>query len=124
MVRTFGILAVALAVLGGSAQAASTVYGQYGVSIASCTVNNNNGYTNGVNVVYINTHPSPATEVDFYVAYRGHHAILPDRGTFSKGAVINHNLRTALVGNVWKGPNPNQCYVYRTYLANGRYFGP
>lgn len=123
MLRTIGIFAVALAVLGGSAAQAQT-YSQYGVSLVSCTVNNNNGYTNGVNVVYVNTHPSPATEVDIYVGYRGHHAILPDRGTFSKGAVINHNLRTALVGNIWKGPNPNQCYVYRAYLANGRSFGP
>ncbi|HZZ00420.1 MAG TPA: hypothetical protein VFE36_12695 [Candidatus Baltobacteraceae bacterium] len=94
------------------------------MTLTSCTVNNNNGSTNGVNVVYYNTRQSPATEVDFFVAYHGHHAIMPDRGTFSKGAVINHDLRTALVGNVWKGPNPNQCYVYRTYLANGKSFGP
>ena len=122
MLRTLGIFAVALAVLGGSAQAQT--YSQYGVNLTSCTVNDNNGSTNGVNVVYYNTHPSPATEVDFFVAYRGHHAILVDRGTFTKGAQINHNLRNALVGYVFKGPNPNQCYVYRTFLANGRSFGP
>jgi hypothetical protein len=122
MHRILAILVVSLAVLGGSAQA--QMLSQYGINVTSCTVNENNGYTNGVNVVYYNTHPSPATEVDFWVGYRGHHAILIDRGTFSKGAVINHNLRNAMVGWVWKGPNTNKCYVYRTYLANGRYFGP
>ena len=123
MLRTIGIFAIALAVLGAGTARADT-YGQFGVSVTSCTVNNNNGYTNGVNVVYYNTHPSPATEVDFFVGYRGHHYIVVDRGWFTKGAVIDHNLRNALVGNVWKGPNPNQCYVYRAFLNNGRSFGP
>lgn len=122
MFRTVGIFAISLAVLGGAAQAQS-VYGQYGVNITSCTVNNNNGLTNGVNIVYHNTHPSPATEVDFYVGYHDHHFIMTDRGTFTKGAEINHNLRNDLIGYPWKGPEPHQCYVYRVLLANGRTFG-
>jgi hypothetical protein len=122
MLRTIGIFAIFLAVLGGSAGA--QMVSDYGVNLTSCTVNDNNGATNGINVVYYNTHPSPATEVDFYVGYRGHHAIMVDHGRFTKGAVINHNLRNDLVGYVWKGSTPNKCYVYRAYLANGRSFGP
>ena len=123
MIRTVGIFALALAVLGGAAARAQTL-SQYGVNINSCVVNENNGYTNGINVVYYNTRPSPATEVDFFVGYRGHHYIMVDRGTFSKGALINHNLRNELVGYVWKGSGPNKCYVYRVTLANGKSFGP
>ena len=95
----------------------------FGVNIQSCVVNNNGGgATNGINVVYYNTHPSPATEVDFLVRYHHHRYILIDRGTFTQGAQINHNLRNALVGMPWWGPTPGLCTVQRLYLANGRVF--
>jgi hypothetical protein len=93
----------------------------FGVSIQSCVVNSNGGnQTNGINVVYYNTHPSPATEVDFLVRYHGHRFVLIDRGTFSQGAQINHNISNALVGYPWYGPHANLCTVQRVFLANGR----
>jgi hypothetical protein len=92
-----------------------------GVTIQSCVVNANGaGQTNGINVVYYNTHPSPATEVDFLVRYHGHEFVLIDRGTFSQGAQINHNLTNALVGYPWHGPNPRMCTAQRVVLANGK----
>jgi hypothetical protein len=54
------------------------------------------------------------------VRYRGQHAILIDRGNFTQGAQINHNITNALVGLSWQGPNPNLCTVKRVYLANGK----
>lgn len=93
----------------------------FGVSIQSCIVNSNGGgLTNGINVVYYNTHPSAATEVDFIVGYHGRTYVLVDRGTFSQGAQINHNLNNALVGRSWQGPHANLCTVQRVILANGR----
>ena len=83
-------------------------------------VNSNGSVTNGVNVVYSNTHPSPATEVDFLVGYHGHKYVLIDRGSFSQGAQINHNLANALVGEPWQGPRPKLCTAQRVMLANGR----
>ncbi len=92
-----------------------------GVTIQSCVVNSNgSAQTNGINVVYYNTHPSPATEVDFLVRYHKHQFVLIDRGTFSQGAQINHNLTNALVGYPWYGPNPGMCTVQRVILANGK----
>jgi hypothetical protein len=91
-----------------------------GVSIQSCVVNSNGSVTNGINVVYSNTHSSPATEVDFLVGYHGHKYVLIDRGTFNQGAQINHNLNNALVGQAWQGPRPKRCTVQRVILANGQ----
>ncbi len=94
---------------------------RFGVTIISCVVNSNgSNLTNGINVVYYNTHDSPATEVDFQVNYGGHRFILIDKGTFTRGSQINHNLANALTGQPWYGPRPKLCRVERVYLANGR----
>ena len=114
----------ALAVLTPAA-AQARIVPALGVSIESCVVNQNgSGATNGINVVYYNTHPSPAEQVNFLVGYRGHRYVLIDRGTFSQGARINHNLTNALVGEAWEGSNPNLCTVQRVFLANGRVLTP
>jgi hypothetical protein len=123
MKRSALVFFAALVLLTANAQA--NITSKFGISIQSCVVNQgSNGATNGINVVYASTHPSPATEVDFLVGYRGHHYILVDRGTFSEGAQINHNLTNALVGYAWSGSTPNRCTVNRVSLANGNTFGP
>jgi hypothetical protein len=105
------------------ATAQAAIVSALGISVQSCIVNSNGGgLTNGISVVYYNTHPSPATEVDFLVGYRGRKNVLVDRGTFSQGAQINHNLTNALVGRPWQGPHANLCTVQRVYLANGKVF--
>jgi hypothetical protein len=115
------LIALAIFVLPASTQA--RIVSRFGVTIISCVVNSNGGgSTNGINVVYYNTHDSPATEVDFSVNYLGKHYILIDKGSFSRGAQINHNLTNALTGQSWDGPKPKMCRVERVYLANGRSF--
>lgn len=116
------IFLVGLAALccGLPATAQARIVSALGVSIQSCVVNSNGSVTNGINVVYYNTHASPATEVDFLVGYHGHKYVLIDRGSFSKGAQINHNLNNALVGVPWQGARPKHCTVQRVILANGR----
>lgn len=118
MKRTLLILA-ALCVVAAPAAAAKNG-SRFGVTIVSCVVNSNGGnQTNGINVVYYNTHDSPATEVDFLVHYYGHRYILIDRGSFARGAQINHNLTNSLTGQPWQGPTPTRCAVERVYLQNG-----
>lgn len=122
MLRTFVVLAAVVALLGGVAQA--NIVSNYGISVQSCVVNQGgNGATNGINVVYTNTHASPAYEVDFIIGYRGHRYVLRDTGTFTQGAVINHNLTNALVGYQWSGPTPNRCTVKKVMLGNGNTLG-
>lgn len=119
MNRSLSILIVLIAALAQPGQA--KVVSQLGIAIQSCVVNSNGyGQTNGVNVVYSNTHSSPATEVDFLVGYHGHRAVLTDRGWFTQNAQINHNLTNALVGFTWNGPKPNRCTVERVVLNNGK----
>jgi hypothetical protein len=121
--RCFLVLFVAFALVTAAAQA--NITSRFGVAVQSCVVNQGgNGATNGINVVYTNNHASPATQVNFLIAYRGHRYILVDHGTFSQGAQINHNLTNDLVGYAWSGPTPNRCTVQRVYLANGAQFGP
>jgi hypothetical protein len=113
------------AVLALTATAGANITSKFGISIQSCVVNQgSNGATNGINVVYVNNHASPATQVNFLIGYRGHHYTLVDHGNFSQGAQINHNLTNDLVGYAWSGPAPNRCTVQRVYLANGKQFGP
>jgi hypothetical protein len=121
MKRALLLLAALVALAPAAVQA--KLVSRYGVTIVSCVVNSNgSNLTNGINVVYYSTHDSPATEVDFLVRYGGHKFILIDRGTFSRGAQINHNLTNALTGQPWYGPTPKSCAVQRVYLANGRTF--
>ncbi|MBV9232535.1 MAG: hypothetical protein JO030_00720 [Candidatus Eremiobacteraeota bacterium] len=110
------LLAAALA----PASAQARLVSRFGVNIVSCVVNSNGAnLTNGINVVYYNTHDSPATEVDFLVNYKGSRYLLIDKGTFTRGSQINHNLGNALTGQPWYGPAPKLCRVERVYLANG-----
>lgn len=122
MQRVLGALALFAILLAPLSTQARNV-SRFGVTIISCVVNSNGGgMTNGINVVYYNTHDSPATQVDFLVQYRGHRYILIDKGTFTRAAQINHNLTNALTGQPWDGPKPKLCLVERVYLANGRTF--
>jgi hypothetical protein len=117
------LVLVVLATFALPTTAQARIVSRYGVTIISCVVNSNgSGQTNGINVVYYNTHDSPATEVDFLVNYLGHRYILIDKGTFSRGAQISHNLTNALTGQPWNGPAPKLCRVERAYLADGRSF--
>jgi hypothetical protein len=120
MHRTLVIGLAALALM-MPATAQAKIVPAFGMTIQSCVVNSNGGsQTNGINVVYYNTHPSAATEVDFLVRYHGHRYVLIDRGTFSQGSQINHNLTNSLVGYTWQGPHVGLCTVQRVMLANGR----
>ena len=122
MARALRVL-VALAILIAPLTAQARIVSRFGVTIISCVVNSNGGnLTNGINVVYYNTHDSPATEVEFLVNYHGRRFILIDRGTFSRGAQINHNLANSLTGQPWDSPRPKLCQVERVYLMNGRAF--
>jgi hypothetical protein len=121
MKRTLLALAALCAV--AAPASAQKLGSEFGVNIVSCVVNSNGGnQTNGINIVYYNTHDSPATEVDFLVNYMRHKYILIDKGTFTRGSQINHNLNNALVGQAWNGPTPKRCAVERVYLANGKVF--
>ena len=118
----FTILAVFVLLAPAAAQA--KIVSRLGIAIQSCVVNESNGVTNGINVVYYNTHPSAATEVDFYVGYHNHKAVLLDRGTFTAGSAINHNLTDGIVGVAWQGPQPHICTVQRVVLSNGKVLTP
>jgi hypothetical protein len=119
--RRLFLLGLTLAALLPPCVVSAKVESNLGITIGSCVVNSNGGnQTNGINVVYYNTHASPATEVDFKVKYRKHTYLLVDRGSFAQNAQINHNLTDALVGEVWEGPQAKLCTVTRVFLANGK----
>jgi len=116
------ILAVALlfAVLVPTAAPAKKNGSKFGVTIVSCVVNSKeNNQTNGTNIVYYNSNDSAATEVDFLVNYGGHKYVMIDKGHFTRGAQINHNLTNALTGQPFDGPTPKRCAVQRVYLEDG-----
>lgn len=121
MIKTLASLGVVLVLVTAAAQA--NVKSALGIKIESCVVNQNNGTTNGINVVYANSNASPATEVDFLVNYNKQKYILTDTGSFAEGAQINHNLTNALVGMPWSGPTPKRCTVKRVTLTNGKVLG-
>ena len=99
--------------------AQAKIVSAFGINIVSCVVNSNGNLTNGINVVYANTHDSPATQVEFLVRYDKRKFILINKGTFTRGAQINANLNNALTGQPWDGSRPQLCTVARVYLADG-----
>ena len=111
-------IAVLLLPCGASAKTVSA----FGIKVQSCAVveNANHTQTTGVNVVYFNTHETPATEVDFFVSYHGTNYTLIDRGTFTHNAQINHTLTNALAGVVWQGETPDLCTPSRVLFATGK----
>lgn len=125
MFFALGALVAMLVPAAAQADIGNIVSGE-GITLRNCTVDENvtNDTTNGIHVVYTNTHKSAATEVDFVVHYRGHTFTLVDRGTFEQGAVINHMLTNQMVNFAFKGKIADLCKVNRVYLANGRTYGP
>lgn len=120
--RRILIITLSLAVLLAPHSASAKFRSALGIGLQRCTVNENASHTqtNGINVVYFNHHETPATEVDFFVRYRGATYTLTDRGTFTHFAQINHNLSNALVGEVWQGAEPELCVPARVLFANGK----
>ena len=111
-------IAVLLLPCGASAKTVSA----FGIKVQRCVVveNANHTKTTGVNVVYYNTHQTPATEVDFFVSYHGTNYKLTDHGSFTYDAQINHTLNDALAGVVWQGDTPDLCTPSRVLFANGK----
>lgn len=120
--RYLTLIGLALAMLLMPSEASAKVTSAFGIKLQRCVINENASrtQTTGVNVVYFNSHETPATEVDFLVRYHGTTYTLTDRGTFTHFAQINHNLTNALVGVVWQGPEPDLCIPGRVQFANGK----
>ena len=120
MNRALLAVAVLCAILVPATASAKKNGSKFGVTIVSCVVNSKeNNQTNGINIVYYNSNDSAATEVDFLVAYGGSKYVMIDKGHFSRGAQINHNLTNALTGQPFDGPTPKHCAVQRVYLEDG-----
>lgn len=94
----------------------------FGIVMQRCIMLENASHTqiSGVNVVYYNSHQTPATEVDFLVHYRGRAYTMTDTGSFTYLAQINHTLTGALAGQVWQGADPELCIPGRVVFATGR----
>jgi hypothetical protein len=110
--------AMLLAPCGASAKVASA----FGIVVQRCIVTENKDHTQttGVNVVYYNSHETPATEIDFLVEYHGKRYTLTDRGSFTHNAQIDHTLTDALAGAVWQGRDPELCIPGRVLFATGK----
>jgi hypothetical protein len=119
MKPTLCAVAVLCAILAPITVSAKKNGSKFGVTIVSCTVNSKDNQTNGINIVYYNSNDSTATEVDFLVNYGGHKYVMIDKGHFSRGAQINHNLTNALTGQPFDGPTPKRCAAQRVYLEDG-----
>ncbi|HEY1882883.1 MAG TPA: hypothetical protein VGG51_07570 [Candidatus Cybelea sp.] len=120
--RRLAITGLTIAVLLLPCGASAKTVSAFGIKVQRCVVveNANHTQTTGVNVVYYNTHQTPATEVYFFVSYHGTNYTLVDRGTFTYDAQINHTLTNALSGVVWQGDKPDLCTPSRVLFATGK----
>lgn len=119
--RRVAVGVLALAVLAPTGAAAKT-RSAFGIVVQRCVLNESRDHATitGLNVVYYNSHQTPATEVNFLVNYRGKSYTLTDRGSFTHNAQIDHNLGGALSGAVWQGAVPELCIPGRVVFANGK----
>jgi hypothetical protein len=75
-------------------------------------------YTDGIQIVYMNTSPKTATRVAFLVNYRGDVQHIIDVGTFSPNISINHEFGQ-FTGDAWLGPKPNVCRAVAVRFSDG-----
>ncbi len=120
--RPLFIVGLTAAMLLAPCTASAKIASAFGIVVQRCILleNKDHTQTTGVNVVYYNTHETPATEVDFLVEYHGKHYTLTDRGSFTHNAQINHTLTDALTGVVWQGEDPELCIPGRVLFATGK----
>ncbi len=92
--RPLFIVGLTAAMLLAPCTASAKIASAFGIVVQRCIIleNKDHTQTTGVNVVYYNSHETPATEVDFLVQYHGKSYTLTDRGSFTHNAQINHNL--------------------------------
>jgi hypothetical protein len=121
MQRLF-IVGLTVTALLAPCSASAKVASAFGIVVQRCVLNENKDHTQttGVNVVYYNSHQTPATEVDFLVHYHGKAYTLTDRGSFTHNAQIDHNLSGSLAGVVWQGRDPELCIPGRVLFATGK----
>ncbi len=74
--------------------------------------------TSGLRVAFVNRTNTPATEVGFYVAYRGATEYVRDIGTFSPGVTIDHTY-SEFVDYAFLGSRPNSCRAVFARFADG-----
>lgn len=94
----------------------------FGIKMQRCIVMENAAHTlvTGLNVVWYNSHQTPATEVDFIVRYHGTTHTLTDTGSFTYMSQINHTLTGSIAGVVWQGSDIEFCQPGRVVFATGR----
>jgi hypothetical protein len=116
------IIGLALSVLLAPCGASAKVASAFGIVVQRCAVieSKDHSKTAGVNVVYYNSHETPASEIDFFVSYHGTTYTLTDRGSFTHYAQIDHTLTNALDGTVWQGEEPDLCVPGRAVFAIGK----
>jgi hypothetical protein len=120
--RPLFIVGLSAALLLVPCTASAKVASAFGIVVQRCVVleNKDHTQTTGVNVVYYNSHETPATEVDFLIQYHGKSYTLTDRGSFTHNAQINHSLTGTLAGLVWQGQGPELCIPGRVLFATGK----
>lgn len=116
------LIGLTLAALLAPCAVSAKVASAFGIRLQRCVVLENAAHTQvtGVNVVYYNTHQTPATEIDFFVQYHGTHYTLTDTGSFTHFAQIDHTLTGAIAGTVWQGDTPELCTPARVMFGNGK----
>jgi hypothetical protein len=99
------------------------------VAVNTCAVSDLNGPAMGVEagspvvvpllqLTFINTDVSDATQVTFDVKHGGVHTVVMDRGRFSKGVAIEHSFADDF-GNGYDRA-PDACSVVAITFADGR----
>ncbi|HEY2474946.1 MAG TPA: hypothetical protein VGI19_09100 [Candidatus Cybelea sp.] len=120
--RRLALIGLTLAAFLSPSLVGAKTVSAFGIRLQRCVVLENAAHTEvtGVNVVYYNTHDTPATEVDFLVQYHGKNYTLTDTGSFTHFAQVDHTLTGAIAGTVWQGDTPDLCTPGRVMFANGK----
>ena len=114
------VLALAAAIVLATGVASANNVSRFGINIVSCTLaTDGNGNTKGVSIVYVNSQPVPATQVNFMVRYHGQNGVVIDKGNFTQGAEISHTLTNSFMGYAYNGPAAGLCRVQKVVRADG-----
>jgi hypothetical protein len=70
-------------------------------------------------VTFENTGDTPITAITFSATDHGERLVVTDKGRFSKGALVTHQLEGYSTGRLDLSPGPDRCKVTSAVFADG-----
>ena len=119
--RVIVVVALVLGSFSATPAAAQSLPGNPPIEIKQCRIQNSRGFVapyRSMLLTFLNRNDVAADEVRFNVQYNGRTEHVTDRGIFSRGAMIVHQLE-GLWNAPFAGSAPTSCAIEHVHFQDG-----